>query len=402
MQRVLDTIKSCYGFAKKHIKIIIPSAFMLVGIVAIVVSMSVSGLTFAYDLSFSDGTIIRVKSIEDFNAAKDIIKKASATDNVDELISEPEFTRTLALSSQISDVNSIAETIVENTDEIVNATILRVNGEYVTCVAGDISLDEYIETALHRFDNKGSGATSKFVDKITTEKAFYPACKVSSIEDAKRVIDTLKVQTVATVSGSFRTSYSTSVIKDSSKTSGYCKTTSVGVAGVTNYTDSVTFVNGVEQSRVRLSSTVVRKPSNEVIIVGTKPLDLGGAKFGWPIARGVNYTITSKLGDDRGHKGFDIAATEGTPVCASLGGVVIEASTGYNGGYGYKVVVDHGNGITTVYAHCSKLLVSVGQRVSTGQVIAKVGNTGRSTGPHLHFEIRVNGNYVDPEPYIGV
>lgn len=400
MQRVLDTIKSCYGFAKKHIKIIIPSAFMLVGIVAIVVSMSVSGLTFAYDLSFSDGTIIRVKSIEDFNAAKDIIKKASATDNVDELISEPEFTRTLALSSQISDVNSIAETIVENTDEIVNATILRVNGEYVTCVAGDISLDEYIETALHRFDNKGSGATSKFVDKITTEKAFYPASKVSSIEDAKKVIDTLKVQTVATVSGSFRTSYSTSVIKDSSKTSGYCKTAKAGVSGVTNYTDSVTFVNGVEQSRVRLSSTVVSKPSNEVIIVGTKPLDLGGAQFGWPIARGVDYTITSKIGDNRDHKGFDIAAVTGTPICASLGGVVTQA--GWDGAYGYKVTVDHGSGITTVYAHCSKLLVSVGQRVSTGQAIAKVGNTGRSTGPHLHFEIRVNGNYVDPEPYIGV
>ncbi len=402
MQRVLDTVKSCYGFAKKHIKIIVPAVFLFVGMLAIVASMNMCGLTFAYDLSFSDGTIIRVKDMDDFAAAKDMIQQSSATDDVDALIDEPEFSRTLAMSSQISDVNSIAETIIEHTDEIVTATILRVNGEYVTCVSGDTSLDEYIDAALHRFDNKGSGATSKFVDEITTEKAFYPASKVSSIEDAKKVIDTLKVQTVATVSGTYRTSYSTSVIKDTSKTSGYCKTAKSGAPGVTKYTDSVTFINGVEQSRIRLSSTVVSKPSNEVIIVGTKPLDLGGAKFGWPLARGVNYKITSKIGDNRDHKGFDIAADEGTPICASLGGVVVEASTGYNGGYGYKVVVDHGNGIKTVYAHCSKLLVCAGQRVEAGQVIAKVGNTGRSTGPHLHFEIRVNGNYVDPGPYLGV
>ncbi len=401
MQRILDTVKGCCSFAKKHMRKIVPAIFLFVSCFAIILSMNMCDLTFAYDLSFGDGTIIRVKDINDFNAAKDMILQASATDNVDELIDEPEFSRTLVMSSQVSDVNSIAETIVEHTDEIVTATVLRVNGKYVTCVSGDTSLDEYIQNALHRFDGIGAQAKSVFVDEITTEKAYYPASKVCSLEEAKKVIDTLKVQTVVTESSSYRTSYSTTVIKDSSKTAGYYKTTKYGVAGITKYTDSVTYINGVEQVRIRLSSEIVRKSSNEVVVVGTKPLDLGGAKFSWPLGRGCDYTITSKMGDNRGHKGFDIAATQGTPICASLGGVVVEASTGDNGGYGYKVVIDHGNGIKTVYAHCSKLLVRAGQRVTTGEVIAKVGNTGRSSGPHLHFEIRVNGNYVDPGPYIG-
>ena len=400
MQCILNAVKSCYGFAKKHIKIIVPAVFLFVGMLAIVVSMNLCGLTFAYDLSYSDGTIIHVKDMQDYNAAKDIILQASATADVDEFIDEPVFKRSLAMSSQLSDVNSIAEIIVENTDQIVTATVLYVNGEYAACVSGDVSLDDYIQEALHRYDNKGSEATAEFIDKITTEKAFYPACKVNTLEEAKKVIDTLKVKTVVKASGTYRTSYSTTVIKDTSKTSGYYLTTRYGTAGVTKYTDSVTYINGAEQGRTRLSTSVVSDPVNEVVVVGTKPLNLGNAKFAWPLGAGYSYTITSKLGDNRDHKGFDIAATSGTPICASLGGTVTEC--GWDGAYGYKVKVDHGNGIATIYAHCSKLLVSSGQRVSAGQVIANVGNTGRSTGPHLHFEIRVNGNYVDPGPYLGV
>ncbi|MBQ9926293.1 MAG: M23 family metallopeptidase, partial [Clostridia bacterium] len=84
---------------------------------------------------------------------------------------------------------------------------------------------------------------------------------------------------------------------------------------------------------------------------------------------------------------------------ASDGGRVTYA--GWKGNYGYCVFIDHGNGYTTVYAHCSKLLVKVGQSVAKGETIAKVGSTGRSTGPHLHFEIRVNGKHQNPLNYIG-
>ncbi len=94
------------------------------------------------------------------------------------------------------------------------------------------------------------------------------------------------------------------------------------------------------------------------------------------------------------HSGVDLAAPAGSPVYATASGVVSFAN--WNGGYGQLVVVDHGNQIQTRFAHLSRLLVAPGQRVSKGQVVGLVGSTGRSTGPHLHYEIRQAGRAVNP------
>lgn len=99
------------------------------------------------------------------------------------------------------------------------------------------------------------------------------------------------------------------------------------------------------------------------------------------------------------HKGIDIGMPMGTPICATKDGTVSTSVCG-NGSYGYYIILDHGDGIQTLYAHCSELLVSVGDVVTKGQVIAKVGSTGNSTGPHVHFEVRINGERVDPLPYL--
>jgi murein DD-endopeptidase MepM/ murein hydrolase activator NlpD len=110
--------------------------------------------------------------------------------------------------------------------------------------------------------------------------------------------------------------------------------------------------------------------------------------------------VTSEFGPRWGtqHQGIDIAASTGTAVKAAADGVVRKAS--WNGGYGNAVVVDHGNGVSTLYAHNSELTVKPGDRVQAGQVVAKVGSTGDSTGPHLHFEVKVNDKRVDPRPWL--
>ena len=103
------------------------------------------------------------------------------------------------------------------------------------------------------------------------------------------------------------------------------------------------------------------------------------------------------------HGGIDITGGGfmGTPIYATRAGTVIAANYGTTG-YGNYVIIDHGDGYTSLYGHCSALLVSQGQRVSRGQIIAQVGNTGWSTGPHLHFEVRYNGETVDPLDYVNI
>ena len=108
---------------------------------------------------------------------------------------------------------------------------------------------------------------------------------------------------------------------------------------------------------------------------------------------GVSSSIRSSI-----HTGLDIATSTGTPISVVADGTVISAE--YTGAYGNLVKISHGNGVETWYAHTSKMYVTAGQEVKAGDVIAAVGSTGNSTGPHLHFEIRINGNHVNPQNYM--
>ncbi|HQO15516.1 MAG TPA: M23 family metallopeptidase [Methylotenera sp.] len=103
-------------------------------------------------------------------------------------------------------------------------------------------------------------------------------------------------------------------------------------------------------------------------------------------------------GEKAFHEGLDFPAPTGTLIYAAAGGIVSTSED--TAGYGKLVKIEHGSGLETRYAHCSKLLVKAGERVEKGQVIAEMGNTGRSTGPHLHYEIRLNGNALDPRQYL--
>ena len=100
----------------------------------------------------------------------------------------------------------------------------------------------------------------------------------------------------------------------------------------------------------------------------------------------------------RPHEGIDVSAPMGAPIIAPASGVVKSVSN--EPGYGHTFEIDHGNGIVTKFAHCSRIVVHTGERVTRGQLMATVGNTGLSTGPHLHYEVHVNGRPVDPLKYV--
>ncbi|NPV91929.1 MAG: peptidoglycan DD-metalloendopeptidase family protein [Firmicutes bacterium] len=195
--------------------------------------------------------------------------------------------------------------------------------------------------------------------------------------------------------------YQIEVKPDDEKYRGYTSVVTKGTLGSKEVLLQVVSRNGLTVEEKVISENVVQQPVNQVETRGTKNLvasrsDMGSGRLGWPI-RG---SITSRYGGrGRGyHTGMDIDGDTGDPIGAAEDGTVIEAAWG--GGYGNEVVIDHGGGLLTRYAHCSALLVKSGQRVSKGQIIAKVGSTGHSTGSHLHFEVIINGSTQNPANYL--
>lgn len=187
--------------------------------------------------------------------------------------------------------------------------------------------------------------------------------------------------------------YSSTMYEDESKVKRK------GVPGKSEVVAKVEKHNGIEVSKEILQEKIISKPVAQIVVKGTK--ELPPLKGTGSFIRPVVGTLTSRFGMRWGrmHNGIDMAARTGTPIRAADGGVVTYA--GWRSSYGYLVEIDHGGGFKTRYAHCSKIYVKKGEKVYKGKVIAAVGNTGRSTGPHLHFEVLKHGEPQNPSKYIG-
>lgn len=208
----------------------------------------------------------------------------------------------------------------------------------------------------------------------------------------------LTVQTIETAEYDQSISYTIKYENTEAKYKGEQSVKNKGIDGRKKVVAKIVRNNGIEVKRTELSSVIAVEPVAQVILMGTRklPLLVGTGTYINP-SRGL---ITSRFGTRWGrlHEGIDIGVPIGSSVKAADGGTVI--FSGRDGGYGNVIRINHGGNRVTVYAHCSKLLVKGGQKVFQGQHIANSGNTGSSTGPHLHFEIRVNGRPVNPSKYL--
>lgn len=177
--------------------------------------------------------------------------------------------------------------------------------------------------------------------------------------------------------------------------------------------DEVTYIVKYEQEKKEFTDTetaianlYVEKPKPVTTtkkVATSSNVSYGKTDIGITLIRPISGTLTSRFGERSSirssvHTGLDIAASTGTPISAAASGTVV--FSGRKGSYGYMIVIDHGNGVQTYYAHCSKLYKGVGTYVNQGDTIAAVGNTGNSTGPHLHLEVRVNGVAYNPKNYV--
>ena len=215
--------------------------------------------------------------------------------------------------------------------------------------------------------------------------------------------ETLEVRITKVESWEEEIAYTTETTKSKELNSGTKRVTQKGENGIRTVTAQRVYdANGNQLSQQILSTVVTKEPVTEKVTVGTKKVSSGASyitgrgQFIWPVP---GYRNCSRWYGGS-HKGVDICAAAGTPIYASAGGTVTKA--GYNragagNGYGNSIIISHGNGYTTVYAHCLSLVVHAGQSVKQGQLIGYVGSTGRSSGNHCHFEIRRNGSYIAPQ-----
>ena len=251
---------------------------------------------------------------------------------------------------------------------------------------------EAAKKAAEDAKKKADEEAKKKAEEVARQKALEEEARRQSEEASRRRTTTTTTATTtrATTATTARTTVTTAVSAPGATTYFTTKLTTTTKAATTKAT-STTVMTLSTTSTTTTTTTTTAPPAPSGVLA-------------WP-APGF-YHISSPFGWRWGrmHKGIDIAGggqnINGANACAAKGGTVIKAKLGYNGGYGNYVQIDHGDGLNTLYAHLQSLDVSVGQQVSTGTVVGKIGSTGNSTGPHLHFSVIVNGTFVDPMGYL--
>ncbi len=211
----------------------------------------------------------------------------------------------------------------------------------------------------------------------------------------------LTVMATITTTQEEKIAYSTVYESDSNLWRGQQTVKQEGTYGSRQVSYRITVANDKEISRETLAEKILTEPVSKIVKRGAKAMiasrsDAGNGILGWPIRNRINSGYGQR--NREMHTGIDIDGNTGDPICAAENGTVIFA--GRQGNYGNMIIIDHGNGMTTRYAHLNTMGVPVGQTVVRAQVIGTVGTTGRSTGSHLHFEVRINGAPKNPLQYL--
>lgn len=278
---------------------------------------------------------------------------------------------------------------------------LYIDGEFVGAVAEEYALYQALENVLDEYkEGYDESTTVEYVNDIEVKTGDFETTDVVTVNELiEKSKDLLSISLTTNMVYEREIPYESEIQYDDSQTTDYSETIQYGENGLENVLCRVTYVDGEEVDSVTISSQVITEPVNEIVAQGTIESTTG--TFIWPVPN--TYNITSYYGYRWGtiHEGIDISnGVTDEAIVASDGGTVTWAGWD-DSGYGYYVVIDHGNGFSTLYGHCNSVYVSQGEYVSQGQTIAGMGNTGYSTGTHLHFEIREGSYKHDPMSFLG-
>jgi len=317
------------------------------------------------------------------NALLDQIKAPYLTkDTIDSsFVADVRITREYTSTNVLQDIAEMANTLTQNVNGQTSYEVMRGDTFMAIANANDMTVSELKE--LNPDVN---------VDRLS----------IGQLLTVKETIPYLTVRTVDSITYNEAIACPVEEVEDSSMYQGESKVLEAGVQGEALIQANITYVNGKEHDRIVNETTVLSEATTRVVAVGTKvrPSWYPNGYFNWPCSGNITsrFGYRTIFGSYSFHSGIDIAAPYGTSIRASDGGTVI--FSGWKGTYGKLVIIDHGNGYQTYYGHCSSLLVSAGDKVYQGQNIGKVGSTGRSTGNHCHFEIKVGGTSVNPLSYL--
>ena len=424
---------------------------------------TLTGLNYAIEVSYNGQQIGYVADESVYDSAVKIIGNRIISVDEDAWQPSATLTIAACPADSLSTQDTMANSLLSASGtEIVEATGLYIGGEfYGATTAGEMlqqTLDDIIAPFEAQAQRLGDDASVKFSRDVQLVSGIYPSDSVvsydrlhtlvtsSDVQDiyytaaagesvaaialangltvselqemnpetdltqqlleegssllVARAEPLISVKTVRTITKVSTIAFDTIVTKDNRFNVGYYWVVSQGESGERTTVTEVEYKNGVEINRTVVSELVTKEPIHQEIVIGTKSTG-GGSSVGtgsmvWPTAGGYSITRGFTAGH---HLGVDIAAARGTEIYAADSGVVTVA-TSIPWDYGTYCIIDHQNGIVTVYGHCSVLLVEVGDVVQRGQVVALMGSTGNSTGNHLHFETRVGGIKVDPYIYL--
>ncbi|MBK5245817.1 MAG: peptidoglycan DD-metalloendopeptidase family protein [Peptostreptococcaceae bacterium] len=436
-------------------KLLIKLVFFLV--IATIIAAGFSYVS-AYEYSYNGRVLGVVKNQEDVLKLLDVVteqltKEYNAEVKIDRKL-DIAFERVISVNREIDDSEEVLNKLSYMQDMKVNAFGIYVNDNRQAIISSKETAKQVLESIKTRYiNNSGSSEYESvgFAENVEIKVVQTKLGRIQNSEDVLKKILTGAVQTKVhivepgdTFSGvSKKYGIKSSVLSDSNpginperlsigleivlthavplitvqtvevatymEPIAFEKTTEdssnmykgeqrVRVKGIVGEKEVVARIiknNGIELSKTELESTVIEEPVKEVMLVGTKALPSlqGSGTYIYPV---VGARLTQRYSSY--HRAIDLALPVGNRIRASDGGTVISA--GYSGSYGYVVRINHGGNRVTLYAHCSKILVKAGEKVYQGQHIANSGNTGRSTGPHVHFEVIVNGVQKNPLNYI--
>ncbi|MDO5331211.1 MAG: peptidoglycan DD-metalloendopeptidase family protein, partial [Bacillota bacterium] len=324
-------------------------------------------------------------------------------DTEEDILNTLTYMKDIQVRAYAINIDSKRTVILEN-EEVANNVLQRIRTDYAPETQGvvytSVIYDQVIETeevGVLLGDIWNPSDAIKYLKTGSTKQV-----------DESEITPLITMRTVETATYDTDIKFGAKYIDNSELYLGETELISAGVYGKNEVVAEVTRVNGKEVKRVIQSTTKTKNPVDAVYYSGTKPIPekKGTGTFIWPVKNTTRSMLTSRFGSRNTgiigastyHEGLDIGVATGTKIYACDGGVVTFA--GWRAGYGYVVIIDHGGLFETRYGHCSKLLVSEGEKVFQGQNIALAGSTGVSSGPHCHLEIRYNGTAKNPIDYL--